>query len=272
MNLLDDEDPKSLALVEERILGLGAAVVPYLEEAHDRLGPRLRGRLDSLVGAIRYRGIEAGMVALASQTEPGLEQGAFLIARFGRPTLDPAPYVRWLDETAASIRRASSSDEPYALLHALNVRLFQELGFKGNNTRYYDPSNSFLDRVIDTRLGIPITLSMLVLLLGRRLGLPLEGAGLPGHYMVRFSTVSNVFFLDPFHQGRLLTKAQCRQFLLRSGYVFREEFLAPTHDRETLARLLRNLLSIYQRGGQPEKAERVSSLVEILLTRGSRRP
>lgn len=270
VNLLDDEDPRSLALVQERILGLGDTAIPFLEEAHDRFGPRLRGRLDGLLGALRFRSLEAAVAVLSAAPEPDLEAGAFLLARFGRVDLDPAPYRRWLDETAAKIRSAAGTAEPYPLLHQLNVTLFQELGFKGNAARYYDPANSFLDRVIDTRQGIPISLSVLVLLLGRRLRLPLEGAGLPGHYMVRFSTNGQVYFLDPFHQGRLLTQAQCRQFLLRSGYAFREEFLLPVAERDTLVRMMRNLLSVYQRSGQTWRAERLSSLVELVLTRGSR--
>ena len=157
-----------------------------------------------------------------------------------------------------------------AVLHQLTVRLFQELGFKGNSARYYDPANSFLDRVIDTKLGIPISLSIIVLLLAKRLRLPVVGAGLPGHFMVRFTGARQVFFLDAYHQGRLLTRNQCRQFLLRSGYAFREEFLNPSDSRETLARMMRNLLSVYQRGGQSAQAERLSLLVELVLTRGRR--
>ncbi|MBI4348266.1 MAG: hypothetical protein HY553_15600 [Elusimicrobia bacterium] len=270
VGLLDDEDPKSVALVESKILGLGDQVIPFLEEAHDRLGPQFRGRLDSLASEIRFRTLEADVARLSAAPDPDLEEGAFLLARFGRPSLDPAPYRRWMDETAASIRLASPSPEPYPVLHSLNVRLFQELGFKGNSARYYDPSNSFLDRVIDAKLGIPISLSVIVLLLCRRLGLAAEGAGLPGHYMVRFSTSRQTFFLDAFHQGRLLTRSQCRQFLLRSGYAFREEFLRPAGSRETLARMMRNLLSVYQRSGQSAQAERLSTLVELVLTRGNR--
>ncbi|MBI4425019.1 MAG: hypothetical protein HY554_14905 [Elusimicrobia bacterium] len=270
VNLLDDDDPKSSALVQERILGLGETMIPFLEEAHDRLGPRLRGKLDSLLVELRYRGLEAAFAHLAAAAEPDLEQGAFLLARFGRPDLEVERYRRWLDETAQAVRDTAPSPEPYPTLHRLNVHLFQDLRFRGNDRRYYDPSNSFLDRVIDSRAGIPITLSVLVLLLGRRLSLPLEGAGLPGHYMVRFSTAQHTFFLDAFHEGRLLTRAQCRQFLVRSGYAFREDFLKPTRSRETLARMMRNLLSVYQRSGNTTRAEKLSTLVELLLTRGAR--
>ena len=270
VTLLDDEDARSVALVESKILGLGDPVIPFLEEAHDRMGPQFRGRLDTLLGEIRFRTLETEFTRLSREPEPDLEEGVFLLARFGRPVLDPAPYRRWLDETAASIREGAPSSEAYPVLHQLTVRLFQELGFKGNSARYYDPANSFVDRVIDSKLGIPISLSVLVLLLCRRLRLPVEGAGLPGHYMVRFTTPKQVIFLDAFHQGRLLTSNQCRQFLLRSGYAFREEFLNPSGPRETLARMMRNLLSVYQRSGQSAQAERLSTLVELVLTRGRR--
>ena len=269
VDLLDDEDSPSLALVHERILGLGEAVIPYLEEAHDRLGPRLRPRLDSLVTELRFRSLEEAVARLAAAPDPDLEEGAFLLGRIERPRLDPAPYRRWLGDVAAEVQRTSAA-EPYLRLLRLNHVLFSEMGFKGNSARYYDPANSFLDRVIETRLGLPITLSTLVMLLGRRLGLALEGAGLPGHFMVRFAACGGAYFLDAFNRGRILTRAQCRQSLLSSGYVFREEYLKPVKSRDILARMMRNLLSVYQRGGQTERARQVSALVELLLTRGGR--
>src|SRR5581483_11244617 len=137
VDLLDDDDKRSLAMVEERILGLGDTVIPFLEEAHDRLGPRLRPRLDSLVAELRFRSLESAMARVASAEEPDLEEGVFLVSRFGRASFDPAPYRRWLDVTAAQVRD-SAPPEPYPLLHRLNVRLFEELGFKGNAARYYD--------------------------------------------------------------------------------------------------------------------------------------
>ncbi len=266
ISLLDEENPQVAAAVRSRVLDLGEEAIPYLEEAHDRWGPRMRHTLDGLLSEIRFQDLAARFKRMAAAAQPDLETGAFLVARLGRPTLEESRYRRWCDAAAATVGTEGPIE---SVLHRLNERLFVDLRFRGNTANFYDPANSFIDQVIDTRLGIPISLSVLYLLVARRLGLPLEGAGLPGHFMVRCEVSGTPLFIDVFHQGRFLTPAECRQFLLRSGYEFREEFLQPTPSREILARMLRNLISIYQKSGRGAKAEQASSLVEILLTGGA---
>lgn len=271
VDLLDDEDPNSLGLVHRQLLGVGKAALPYLEEAHDRLGPRLRDRLDAVISELRQQDLSRAFAELAGERDPDLERGALLLCRFGYPLLDPGPYTHWLDKTVAQLPCAGSPKDFYPALLRLNQELFGRLGFQGNRTRYYDPDNSFLHRVIDSRRGIPISLSVLYLLLGRRLDIPLQGAGIPGHFMVRFDLGFKTYLLDPFRGGQILTRSQCRAFLLRNGYPFREEFLEPASNRDILVRMIRNLLSLHQRSGHTEAAQRLSDLVALLLTAPSTR-
>ncbi len=148
----------------------------------------------------------------------------------------------------------------------LAAHLFQSMGFSGNETNYYDPDNSCLSRVIDTRRGIPVTLSLLYLLIARRLKLPVYGVGTPGHFLLGYREGGEPHFLDAFRQGRPLETAEVRRMLVRNGYEFRPEYLKPCGPRELLARMMRNLLSIYQKTGAAERAERLSELVEIVMT------
>jgi regulator of sirC expression with transglutaminase-like and TPR domain len=151
----------------------------------------------------------------------------------------------------------------------LNQFLFDELGFHGNARDYYDPRNSYLNEVLDRRTGIPLTLSVLYLEVGRRIGLALEGVSFPGHFLVRLPLRGTMLVLDPFSGGEPQSEAELRARLRRvvpagaTGPVPLEElpldqFLEPAGKRQILARLLRNLKGIYREADKPER------LLEVL--------
>src|SRR5579863_6484308 len=265
VSLLEEEDPKHQDVLRRHELEAGSAAIPFLEERCAAAERAIRQRLDEVLGDLRFQDLRVRFKDLAGSREPDLESGAFLLARFGYPYMDEAKYKRWLDENASCAGEPMPAGaDPRPWLKRLNARLFDELRFTGNTQRFYDPDNSFLNRVIDARTGIPISLSVLYILLGRRLGLPVMGAGLPGHFMVLVEWDRQPFFLDPFHEGRALTAGQCREFLLSLGYPFNERYLIPCPPREILARLMHNLISIYHKAGRPAEARRLTELVDLL--------
>jgi regulator of sirC expression with transglutaminase-like and TPR domain len=216
---------------------------------------------------LRYRELKAVFLTLAAERVPDLETGAFLLSRFVRPTAAPQMYRAWLDRVAAAVAEGIPEDATTSeAVKRLSAHLFQSMGFAGNETNYYDPDNSCLSRVIDTRRGIPVTLSILYLLVAKRLKLPAYGVGTPGHFLLGFREGGEAHFLDAFREGRPLDAAEVRRMLVRNGYEFRPEYLKPCGNREILARMMRNLLSIYQKTGAVERAERLSVLVEIVVT------
>ena len=151
------------------------------------------------------------------------------------------------DLAARSPRLPGAADRPRA--EALAVFLFREEGFSPNEADYYDPANSFLDHVLQRRTGIPITLSLVLLEVGRRLGLPLVGVAFPGRFLVRLPGDPD-FFIDPFARGRILSARGCESLYRRQTDgkgAWSSEFLDPASRKRTLQRLLRNLKEIYLR-------------------------
>jgi regulator of sirC expression with transglutaminase-like and TPR domain len=265
--LLDDEDPRSLDLVRRHLLDVGPRAIPFLEAARSGSEPGFAARLDGVADELRYRELKRDFVALASQRVPDLEAGAFLLSRFVRPGADTGVYRLWLDRVAASVDADIPEDATTAeAARQLSAHLFQGMGFAGNEANYYDPDNSCLTRVIDTRRGIPVTLSLVFLLVAKRLKLPVYGVGTPGHFLLGFREGGDAHFLDAFRQGRPLDSRAVRRMLVRNGYEFRPGYLRPCPPRELLARMMRNLLSVYQKTGAAERASRLSTLVEIVLT------
>lgn len=172
-----------------------------------------------------------------------LDEAALVIAAHAYPGLDVDAQVARLDQIAAGCPSPSLED--------LRHHLFDVLGFAGNVRRYADPRNSFLNDVLDRRVGIPISLAVVAMEVGRRVGVALRGVGMPGHFLVRHETEAPVL-LDPFNGGRALDAGECEQ-LFHSvhgpGAVFAPSLLAPVSTRAILARMLANLHQVYLLAG-----------------------
>lgn len=179
---------------------------------------------------------------------PNLDVGALAIAAGAEPDLDISRWLRELDRLAEGVDS----------LETLIERLFVDARFTGNTARYYDPRNSLLDQVLNRRLGIPITLSVVCIEVGRRAGLSLEGVGMPGHFLVR--PLSTDRYLDAFDAGRLLDFADCEALFRASTQTgpqvaFGPHLLMPTPKRTILARILQNLRLAYRRLARPADLE-----------------
>ena len=204
--------------------------------------------------------------ALAARPEAALDlaHAALLVAAEEQPGLDVEQYRARLLEygVQARARVRERSDAPIA---ALNHFVFNELGFNGNTDNYYDPRNSLLSHVLDAHRGIPITLALVYMELGRRAGLHVEGVGLPGHFLVRARAAAEpAVLVDPFNQ-RVVDEEFCQQQIdsLYGGQVpLAPEHLRAARPREILARLLRNLKAIY---AQTRRYTRALAAVERIL-------
>jgi regulator of sirC expression with transglutaminase-like and TPR domain len=178
-----------------------------------------------------------------------LGRAALLIAGEEYPGLDILRYVAKLEAMAAAVRPGvTTTDDPIAKIEHLNTYLFEDRGFRGNTQEYYDPRNSFLNDVLDRRLGIPITLSVVYMEVGRRVGMPLQGVGMPGHFIMKYAEAEEDIYIDPFSKGRILSRQACEE-LLQDVYgepvPFQETFLAPVSKKQILSRILMNLKAIY---------------------------
>jgi regulator of sirC expression with transglutaminase-like and TPR domain len=167
-----------------------------------------------------------------------LDEASLLVASFASPDLDVPAQLARLDDLAAGVWAPT--------LDALRKRLFGELGFGGDDADYYDPRNSYLDAVLDRRVGIPISLSILLMEVGRRIGVPLSGVSMPGHFLVR-DKVDPEVFVDPFARGVELDRrgAEARFHAIQGpGAVFDPAFLEPVGRRSIVARVLANLEAV----------------------------
>jgi regulator of sirC expression with transglutaminase-like and TPR domain len=177
--------------------------------------------------------------------QPALDRACLLISAVFDKDADIDRCEAQLDDIAESARRiAGTTTESYVIAGAVCRALFDERGFAGNASQYDDPSNSLLSDVLDRRTGIPITLSIVLMEVSRRLGLPLDGVGLPGHFVVRFPDESSKLYIDAFAGGRILDTPDCVRLVDRQSggrITWTDAFLDPVSPRAILKRVLVNL-------------------------------
>jgi regulator of sirC expression with transglutaminase-like and TPR domain len=204
-------------------------------------------------------------LAAKAGTELPLAEGALLIAAEEYPSLSIPHYFAALDRLAAAARpHVPSSTGAGEAVAGLCEFLSKDAGFRGNREHYGDPKNSFLNEVLDRRLGIPVTLAVVYLEVGWRLRLPLYGVGMPAHFLVGCETGGVPLFVDAF-TGTVLTDAGCARLFSRvtgGSQPFRSDYLMPTPARDVLVRMLRNLKGVYL---QQEDLERAAGAVERIL-------
>ncbi|HEY9396630.1 MAG TPA: tetratricopeptide repeat protein [Burkholderiales bacterium] len=198
---------------------------------------------------------------LVTRDHFSLARACFLIAQDEYPEVQPNTWMARLEAMAEVVRGRCPVDAfAEQKVVALNQYLFEELGFRGNTEAYYDPRNSYLNEVLERRVGIPITLSILYIEIGRQLGLRLHGLSFPGHFLVKLKLNRGNLILDPYTGGQPQSEPELRRRLKRAlqerqaGATNLESYLAPATSRDVIARLLRNLKYIYLGAGEYGKA------------------
>jgi regulator of sirC expression with transglutaminase-like and TPR domain len=176
---------------------------------------------------------------------PALDRACLLISAAFDPTADLDRCIAQLDDIAESAARlAGGATDSYAIAGGVCRAIFTDRGFQGNIGEYEDPRNSLLSSVLGRRMGIPITLSIVVMEVARRLGSPLDGVGLPGHFVVRFPDATSRLFIDAFAGGRILDIPECVRLVERKSrgqITWSDAFLEPVEPRAIVKRLLANL-------------------------------
>ncbi len=267
LTLLGDEDAAVYPAVRRRILAAGRSAVGWLRPHTLSRDPVVRRHATQIVQQFERQEADSQFLAfcVTHGEDLDLERGAWLLARTQYPGVNPAAYQALLDSFAGELRdQIADQDTPVSVLAGINQYLFAELGFHGNREDFYDPDNSYLNRVIDRRTGNPISLCSVYWLLARRLRLPIVGISMPGHFLCRYQSSKAAFYIDAFNQGKLLTRADCIKYLHVSGHGFQESFLSAATPGRTLLRMCANLHQVYAHLGLRAEAVRLQRYVVAL--------
>ena len=254
LRLLHDDDPATLLLLKSQLADRGPAALPEFRALLAASDPVAARHLRAVMAEIEAREADAVFGKICADFGPGgdLENAAWSLAATFFPGENFTPQRAQLDAWGAEVaRRFRKAESDLDRIEMLVEYLGDEVGLRGNEADYSNLSNSLLPEVIDTRLGIPISLSLIYILVGKRAGLPISGAGLPGHFLVRHGQN----FFDPFHRGARVGLEECRTRLASQKITLLPSHLQPLPAPQFLMRVLANIHAIAEDSDPPLAAK-----------------
>ena len=262
VRLLDDPDEDVQKQVQNRLTDLGREAMPALRRAYDASQGEQRRQIDEVVRRLHWNDIQTAWHSILGADEPNLERGAFILALYRFPSLDVEAYQeildQWADRVEERVMRSVGVDRARVLMEFLA----DEIGLTGNRDDYDDPNNSYLNRVIDRRLGIPISLAVIALSMADRLAIPLYGVGMPAHFLVKYSDARGEVYFDVFNDGQPVSREECVRFLLRAGIQPKPAYFEAAPPTEILLRMVRNLRHTARTSGNEQVYEELTALIE----------
>lgn len=264
--LLDDPDPFVKESVQNRLEELGENAIPLLDEfrmsSKDKESKKL---VNSVIQNLTFSTLEADFLDVVEdglKTRKSLENAVFILARFGNPTLRVEEYRRKLDQFARMIEpQVKYKPDERRRMQQLLKFVFETLNFHGDTKNYHAPENCLLDQVIDRRKGLPITLSLVVMFIARRLEMPFFGINMPIHFMLNFVGDKEELLIDPYDNGAIVTYDQCYFFLKKNNITPRPEHFQIASNIDILIRCIRNLIHSYEKQNQPEQIHNLKKLL-----------
>lgn len=262
-SLLDDTSATVRRALLARFAKLGGAAAPFLQTVAQGSNRILARHAAWFLDELKFSDPVAEFRGFIRSQNYELESGALLLARTVTPKMDVPQVCQALDAIAERCRELIV--EPSSMrekCRVLNRVMFHEWGFHGNVEHYTDPRNSFIDQVLERRTGIPISLSIVYLLVAHRIGVELEPVGLPGHFIIGCFADDLPFFIDAFDRGVFRDADEIFELLRANNITPKPTDLAPTPVREVLCRSCRNLVNHYTAAGEPDSAKLFAQFVE----------
>lgn len=266
--LLEDPDPFVKESVQSRLMELGEQAVPLLDEYKTEVKElEEKKRISEVIHRLTFSNLEADFAELLDngvRTRKALEQVIFTLARLGNPTLRASEYQKKLDHFAKMIEPQIKYklDEKRKMKQMLRF-IFEDLNFSGDTKSYHAPENCFLDQVIDNRKGLPISLSLVVMFIARRLEMPFFGINMPIHFMLNFVGDKEELLIDPYDDGAIVSYDQCYFFLKKNNIEPRPEHFQIATNLDIIIRCIRNLIHSYEKSEQPERIEDLKKLLNM---------
>lgn len=280
VNLLDDPDEVIFAQVKEKIISFGEEVIPTLESAweyqHD-FGELFQQRVENIIHSIQFSGIYNSLKDWIKKGGSNLLDAMIIIAKFQYPDLDEEKIANQIDQLEKDVWLELKTDlTALEKVRIINHILFEVHGFKGNKEDYHNPHNSYINDVLDTKKGNPISLSILYAIVAQQHQIPLYGINLPKHFILAYLDIgpyqlqamnqnpSVLFYVNPFSNGAVFSKKEIDDFLKELKIEPQPHFYFPCSNVEIIKRVINNLLFSYSQTNKVEKIEELKKLIELL--------
>jgi regulator of sirC expression with transglutaminase-like and TPR domain len=277
ISLLDDTDKEIITAITGNLLKQGVGIIPELEKAWElTLNEKLQERLENLIQEIQFNGVKDDLNHWIRTGAEYILEGAIYVARFQFPDLN----VGKINEQIESIRKdvwieINSNLTALEKVKILNYIIFDLHKFSRNNTDFYSPQNSYINQVMETRKGNPISLAIVYLSVAWKLGLPIYGVNLPKNFILAYKdefrhrdaadeSEDILFYINPYNKGAVLGRREIDYFITQQQLKTHPSFYIPCSNRDIIIRLINNLLLSFEKLGYAQKITRLKELLRVM--------
>ncbi|MEM9022449.1 MAG: transglutaminase-like domain-containing protein [Bacteroidota bacterium] len=279
IGLLDDPDEHIFEQIRGKIMSFGEEVIPMLESAWEAntFGVLFQSRVENIIHEIQFDGVQIALKDWADNRVGDLLEGVTLIARYQYPDLDEAKLRGQIEQIQQDIwLELNHNLTAYEQVKIINHILYDVHGFSGNTSNYHAPQNSYINNVLESKKGNPLSLSILYSVIGQNLGLPILGVNLPRHFILAYLDPMTVtpeipledakvlFYVNPFSRGGVFSRKEIDFFLRQLHLEYKDQYFRPCDNRTIVQRVINNLQYSYEKLGYPHKVREVKMLGEAI--------
>ena len=277
ISLLDDPDESIFNNIREKLISIGNDIIPELEAAWENsFDPLIQNRIEDIIHHIQFEKISTELKIWSKSPNQNLLQGVLLVNKYQYPDVDEAKIKKHLEQIKQDVW-LELNDNLTALekVKVINHIIFDVHNFSGNTSNYHAPQNSYLNNVLESKKGKPLSLSILYTIVAQDLKIPIHGVNLPEHFILAYKDQNNIlpesekksnvlFYINAFSKGAVFSKREIDMFLKQLKVDPRPSFFEPCSNLEIIKRLLRNLVNSYEKLGYPRKSQELGSLLNSL--------
>ncbi|HET8964281.1 MAG TPA: transglutaminase-like domain-containing protein [Chitinophagales bacterium] len=280
ISLLDDPDEGIFKHVSSKFLSLGQEIIPVLEDAWEHsFDTLIQNRIENIIHQIQFDIIKADLKKWAHPDRQNLLEGALLIARYQYPDIDASRIKKQINQIKHDVwLELNENLTGLEKVKIINHILFDVHNFSGNTTNYHAPQNSYINNVLESKKGNPLLLSIIYTIIAQNLDIPIYGVNLPEHFILCYMDVEHMgvptqegneggnvlFYINPFSKGAVFGSKEIDAFLKQLNLSPMALFYEPCSNLEIIKRLMRNLISSYEKLGYPDKSDELRELLQSL--------
>lgn len=276
IQLIDDPDEHIFEHVRDQLMSHGTKAISFLENSWetDDYGLIFQARIEAIIHDIQFNVVKDELVSWINSTKKDLLQGALIVAKYQYPTLDEDVVRKKIEIIRQDIwLEMNNTQTSFEKVRIFNRIFFEKHQFKGNSKNYHSPSNSFINKVLETKKGNPLSLSLIYSIIAQSLHLPIYGINLPNHFVLAYLDVNNsipedkkesqhgvLFYINPFSKGGIFDKYEIDAFLENLDKSKTRDFYEPCSNSAIIIRMLTNLIASFQQSGSSKKVEELVKL------------
>lgn len=275
LTLLDDPDDEVFSAVSQSLKQHGEKVIPELESAWERsLNENIQSKLENIIHEIQHASVKRDLENWIKAGADDILEGTYYISKFQYPDLRFETILNGIEKIKNDVwLEINNNLTALEKVRILNHIIFEEHKFYPNTTNFYSPQNSYINAVLESKKGNPISLSIIYMVVAQRLGVPVYGVNLPKNFLMAyvddwfdsFNTENVLFYINAFNKGAVLGKREIDYFVKQQNMTPDESFFKPCENTEIVKRLILNLIISYQKIGAKEKINQLQEILKIFL-------